>query len=346
VRFFKPRTMRKDAEKVSDPELENSGVKTFSMPPYTSVTTQDDILACFRLLLGRNPNPEEWDGHMAHVGDSLPEVVASYTRSLEFARRGLNTQNTGEIVLTDFHDFKIYSDNNDGAVGKFIRQGVYEPDVTSVFRRILKPGMGILDIGANIGYFSFLSAAVVGESGRVFAIEPNQENAKLFEASRRLNGFKQISLLPVAAGPENGSLALYSSHSTGTTSSLPADLDALLSARLVPCLKLDDVLSKSDVIDLIKIDVDGAEYMALMGCEQLIQRHKPSIISEFAPDLLPGISGVSGEDYLSWFVDRKYSLAIIQPDGSLDEAGSNLSKVMDAYRQRGVDHIDILASNI
>lgn len=312
---------------------------------YQAAATKADILSCFRLLLGRYPHAEEWRGHTMHVGEPLPDVVASYLRSLEFSRRGLMAQDMpGEFIVSTLPEFKIFSDLNDGAVGKFVRDNNYEHDVTAVFRRLLKPGMGVVDIGANIGYFSMLSASVVGEAGRVFAIEPNQQNAKLLEASRRLNGFGQITVVHVAAGPETGILALHTSHSTGTTSDVPDDINALLGARIVPCVTLDSIIPANQPIGLIKIDVDGAEYKAMLGCREMIRRHRPAIISEFAPDLMPGISGISGEDYLRWFGEQGYEVAVIQPDGSSAPMGQEWHRVMEAYQQRGIDHIDILAT--
>ena len=53
--------------------------------PFDPVATVDDIRACFRLLLGRNPNPEEWRGHSSRAGEPLDGVVASYAGSLEFS---------------------------------------------------------------------------------------------------------------------------------------------------------------------------------------------------------------------------------------------------------------------
>lgn len=313
--------------------------------PYSPVASKADIIACFRLLLGRTPHIEEWSGHLSHVGDNLEGMVSSYLKSLEFSRRGLlSHDDQGEIVLTELDGFKIFSDRTDDAVGKVVRAGNYEPEVSAMFRHVLRPGMGVLDIGANIGYFSMLSATLVGPSGRVFAVEANPQNARVLEASRRLNGFDQITLVNMAAGSETGILALHTSHSTGTTSDLPDDISAMLAARIVPSVALDSVIPRDRQINLIKIDIDGGEYVAMRGCEAIIHAHRPAIISEFSPDLLPGISGVSGEDYLRWFGKQGYEVAVIEPDGTRTPMGQDWARVIGAYRRRGIDHIDIFAT--
>ena len=169
-----------------------------------------DVLACFRLILGRNPHAEEWPGHSARVGEPLAGVVASYVNSLEFSRRGLLERNLTEgLALTALPGFRIYTADDDAAVGRHVRGDNYEADVTAVFRRFVRPGMHVIDIGANIGYFTMLSASLAGGGGSVLAVEPNPRNARLLEASRRANGFDHVTLAQVAAGARTGLLVLH-----------------------------------------------------------------------------------------------------------------------------------------
>ncbi|WP_458094221.1 FkbM family methyltransferase [Roseomonas sp. WA12] len=312
--------------------------------PYDGRASLDDIFHCFRLLLGRHPNQEEWPGHSSRVGEPLEAVVGSYVNSLEFARRALSEADaSANYAIAEGEGFRLFASPSDAAVGRHVLAGEYENEVVAVFRSVLRPGMGVLDIGANIGYFSMLSAMLVGPSGRVFAVEPNPGNARMIEASRVLNGFGQVTVLQAGAGRAVGLLALNTSHSNGTTSTLEARSASILEARTVACLPLDSVVPIADSIDLIKIDVEGAEYNALFGCRTIIQRHRPVIISEFSPGLMAGISGISGEGYLNWLSDLGYDLFSIEPDGSLSAANGDPEVIMATYRRRGTDHIDIVA---
>ncbi len=314
--------------------------------PYQDTATEADILQCFRLLLGRNPNPEEWRGHSLRRGEPLAGVVASYLNSLEFHRRGLQERTaTGDVVRTRLPGFEIYSAADDAAVGRFVQQDNYEREVTAVFRRLLQPGMGVLDVGANIGYFAMLSASIVGPDGYVLAVEPNPRNARLLEASRRLNQFEQVVLCQTAAGRRTGLLVLNTSHSNGTTSDPAADLDSLLASETVASIRLDAVVPADRRIDLVKIDVEGAEYTALLGGRATLERCRPVIVSEFSPNMMPGISGVSGPHYLQWLIDLGYDLSVIEADGSATPAGRDTGAVMAAYEGRGTDHIDILCEH-
>jgi len=313
--------------------------------PYHSTASPEDIFYCFRLLLGRHPNREEWQGHSARAGDDLTRIVASYVNSLEFSRRGLLEPSPDPGVrLTRLDGFAIYTSVDDLAVGQSVAAGQYEPEVTAVFRRLLRPGMGVLDLGANIGYFTLLSASLVGATGYVLAVEPNRRNVRLLEASRRANGFAQVTVSQTAAGRDTGLLELNASYSNGTTSALPDRPDAVLGSEIVPCVRADALLPPERRIDLIKADVEGAEYNALLGCRQTIAEHHPVIVSEFSPGLMPGISGISGEEYLRWIIGQGYRLATIRPDGSLQHAERNWRAVIDEYETRGVDHVDIVAT--
>ncbi|HET7700069.1 MAG TPA: FkbM family methyltransferase [Candidatus Limnocylindria bacterium] len=307
--------------------------------------TVEDIFYCFRLLLGRPPNREEWGGHAAQAGEELDTVVRSYLGSLEFARRAeaLAAHQLGDrVTLVRSSGFSIYVPEDDVAVGQHVKRDAYEPNVTAVFRDRLRPGMHVLDVGANIGYYTMLSAALVGPSGSVTAIEPNPSCIKLLEASRRANGFAHVTVLQVAAGRDRGLLVLHGSHSNAMTSAPPDDAGALIRSRTVPSFRIDDLVPADRKIDFVKIDVEGAEHNALSGAVGLIRRCHPTIVSEFSPYTMPGISGVDGRQYLRFLLELGYSMWVIGDGGALRSCGTDPEKVMAAFDESGVDHIDIL----
>jgi FkbM family methyltransferase len=312
---------------------------------YAKTASYEDIFYCFRLLLGRNPNPEEWPGHSSRVGEDLENVVSSYVTSREFAERGLlNKTYHDQLELVRLPRFSLFASNDDLAVGHHVRGGSYEPGVAAIFSRYVKPGMSVVDIGANIGYFTMLSASLVGPSGLVMAVEPNPENIKALEASRRVNGFDQVLIIQAAAGRRTGLLALNVSHSNGMTGQLPDNLDAIFASRPVPCFALDAILPKDRRISLIKIDVEGAELNALIGLSETIDRDQPVIVSEFSPGMLPGISHCSGPEYLRFLTGKGYWIGVIEQDGSEGSFADDVDGVMRAYSLTGIDHIDIIAT--
>ncbi len=204
--------------------------------------------------------------------------------------------------------------------------------------------MSVVDIGANIGYLTMLLASLVEPSGLVVAVEPNPDNIKLLEASRRVNNFDQVLVIQAAAGRETGVLALNVSHSNGMTGELPSNVDAIFATRPVPCFALDAILPKDKHFNLVKIDTEGAELNALIGLSETMDRDRPVIVSEFSPGMLPGISHCSGPEYLRFLIAKGYRIGVIEQDGSENSFGDDVDGVMDAYSRSGVDHIDILAT--
>jgi FkbM family methyltransferase len=312
---------------------------------FNNTATLQDIFYCFRLLLGRNPNPEEWPGHSSRVGEDLDNVVSSYITSREFSARNLMDKTyQNHVELIRLPRFSLFASREDLAVGRYVvSDHSYEPGISALLQRYVQPGMAVIDIGANIGYLTMLLASLVEQSGLVIAVEPNPENVRLLEASRRVNGFPHIAVLELAAGRDTGLLALNTSHSNGVAGDLPADVGSLLRSRLVPCFALDAILPTNRRISLIKLDAEGAEYNALLGLSETIARDLPIIVSEFSPGALPGISHCTGPEYLNFLIARGYRIGVIRPDGSENWFGHDVSGVMDAYARSGIDHIDIVA---
>ncbi len=309
------------------------------------MTTADDIYYCFRLILGRQANREEWVGHSSQIGQDLVTVVAGYTQSLEFVKREMTRKShQSPISLIRHNGFQIYVADDDAAVGQHVAGGSYEPEVAAVFHRVLRPGMSVIDIGANIGYFTMLSAGLVGTSGRVLAIEPNPRNVRLLEASRRANAFENVTILQSAAGRETGVLVLNTTHSNGTTSTASGDLDRLMASETVGCIQVDSLVAPTSRVDFIKVDVEGAEYNALLGCSRILAEHRPIIVTEFSPDMMSSTSMITGPDYLRWLVRCGYAVSIIAKDGAPDVATDTIEQVMAAYEASGTDHIDLIAT--
>ena len=169
--------------------------------PFATSATAEDIYYCFRNpFFGRNPQPHEWPGHISRVGEELREVTRTYLNSKEFlGRKLLNEWLPDDVELAQLDGFSIYTSLNDNAIGKYVRKNSYEPHVVAVFLQFLKPGMAVIDVGANIGFFSLLSAKLVGPTGYVLGVEPNPQNVAFLEASRRRNGFDHVTIVQAAA---------------------------------------------------------------------------------------------------------------------------------------------------
>jgi FkbM family methyltransferase len=232
-----------------------------------------------------------------------------------------------DVGLADVDGVEMFYDKADRSVSFQIQQGIYEPHITALFKRLCKPGMTVVDVGANIGYYALLASGLVGPKGRVVAIEPNSENCRLLLSSVRLKDERtNIVLLPVACDEAMG-WAYYSKH-IGSNGGL-VDSDDLLArpGTVVPTFQLQDIVR--DRVDLIKLDVEGAEYRIVAGARELIEREKPIIISELSRDMLARISGVTAEKYLEFFDGLGYELALIDRDTWEPVAFSSVEQLLE-----------------
>jgi len=270
--------------------------------------------------------------------------VGIFVNSDEFSRRQLFTRPQRAVELVQWSDFRIHVSPDDADVGRPVTRGSYESHVEAAVRKHLKPGMVMIDIGANIGFFAMMGAAIVGPTGHVHAVEPNPDNVRMIEASRRVNAFDHLSVWQTAAARDFGVLMLNASHSNGTTAAISPEIASVLNAHTVMASPLGRLLPGQRKIDFIKIDVEGAEAAALEGLQDLLARDHPVIVTEFCPPMLQGISGRSGQQYLEFLLGHGYELAVLKNDLSLLACGREAGHVLQAYAAAGVDHIDVLAT--
>jgi FkbM family methyltransferase len=166
----------------------------------------------------------------------------------------------------------------------------YEQATTEIFRQIVKPDMVVVDVGANVGYFSLLSAELVGQGGTVYAFEPEPKNHELLKKNIELNSYSNIQSIEMAVSDQCGSTQLFlSALDSGSHSIYDAGARAVRGNHLVTTTTLDAFLAGEawPNVDLVKIDVEGAELKVLAGMERLTERsHAFNLIIEFCPILI------------------------------------------------------------
>lgn len=119
----------------------------------------------------------------------------------------------------------------------------------------------------------------------------------------------------------------------------------MLSSTLVYSMVLDDVLEPyTRKVDVIKIDIEGAEYMAFNGMKNRLAIDRPVIVSEFSPPFLQNISKKKAEDYLDLLlINDNYSLAVIADKDTIINCERNMDMAIQYYNEAPGDHIDIVA---
>ena len=149
-----------------------------------------------------------------------------------------------------------------------------------------------MDIGGNIGYYTLIAASRVGSSGKVYAFEPEPTNFKWLLKNIEMNGYRNVIAVPKAIADRTGPLQLYLGNTTGTHSICPAP-EVRKESIVVEATTLDDFLSAKGWphIEVIKMDIEGAEHLALNGMQRLFKRQNTlKLILEFNLYRLEGTS--------------------------------------------------------
>jgi FkbM family methyltransferase len=192
----------------------------------------------------------------------------------------------------------------------------YEADTTALFKKQIKKGMTVIDVGANLGYYTRLFARLVGPEGKVYAFEADQENFVYLQ--KNCARFPQVEVFPHAVSSSTGTVEFFhvlGSYSTGVHSMLEAENTE---RRVVPSTTIDDFARERKLmIDVLKIDVEGAEPMVFKGMSETLSK-KPFVVFEYTPE--------TSKEFLN-DLKSKHSLYAISKQGTL-MALENLSLEM------------------
>lgn len=207
----------------------------------------------------------------------------------------------------------------------------------ALLRALIKPGMRIVDVGANIGLYALLCARLTGETGRVFAFEPEQNLYRRLRENCARNGVANVESFECAAGSSPGRAAFRRSAFNSGDNRLDSHGSGAVQVEVV---RIDDVLPVSSV-DFIKIDVQGHELGALQGMERLLANDCVRVLFEFSPAALRD-ADTAPEALLRFFSDRGFR--IYQTD---QPALAELTEPGEVIQQlRGRRYTNLLASRI
>lgn len=191
--------------------------------------------------------------------------------------------------------------------GELAIHGIYEPLATDLVRSEIKPGDVVLDVGANIGYYTLIFARCVGTKGRVFAFEPEPGNFALLQENVAANGYRNVTLARLAVSDRAGRAQLYVDRDNAGDCRMYDSHDRRPSVD-IETIRLDDHLASLDRLDLIKMDIQGAEPAALRGMQRLLERHRQvKLLLEFWPYGLQ-LFGADPKEFLDTLCEAGFAL--------------------------------------
>ncbi|MEM2613326.1 MAG: FkbM family methyltransferase [Nitrososphaerota archaeon] len=206
------------------------------------------------------------------------------------------------------HKMALYLSNNEISNALFI-YGSYEENETEILERIIKRGDVVVDIGANIGYYTLIFARLVGKDGKVFAFEPEPTNFKLLKINVLKNGYDNVIFERKAVTHKTNSVKLYVSDKPGNHRIYESTNNP--NFLIVDSISLDDYfnnLNEKNKINVIKMDIEGAEYAAFKGMTSLLLNNpNVKIVTEFNPERLKA-AGINPKKYLRILFKYRFSL--------------------------------------
>lgn len=254
--------------------------------------------------------------------ERTPEPVRRLARPVLAALRRRKRRHTPLPPGADPFDLPAYAVEVDTAVGTLWldgtdahltpwvqRQGVWEADVMRFLTRRLGPGGVFADVGANVGFHTVLAAQIVGPSGKVFAIEPVPTTLKILRANLVRHNLQVVVLAAAASDvPGHRSLEVDPSYRSGA-----AFADSGIEVRAAP---LDELLP--DVaVDVLKIDVEGAEPLVLRGAHRVLERSANLVaLVEFRAE--PHLSGEEPEEVLAFYESLGLELCLLRRNGDVE----------------------------
>jgi len=200
------------------------------------------------------------------------------------------------VVLINIEGNKMYMNTDDrGVVPMLLIDGAMEKYDTELFKKMVKEGMVVVDIGANIGYFTLIAAKLVGKSGIVYAFEPEPSNYELLCKNIEVNGYTNVIPIQKAVSNRKGKAKIWCDNINFASPSFSRDNvlvflkdNVLEKDRFVEVetITLDEFLKntvRNAKVDIIKIDAEGAEGLIIDGAKQALESNNLKIIMEFWP---------------------------------------------------------------
>jgi len=197
----------------------------------------------------------------------------------------------------------------------------FERMETGFVKRLLRRDMTVVDAGAHHGLYTLLASKQVGWSGKVIAIEPSPRECVRLEKHLRVNRCSNTELVSCALGEDTGEADLYlvDGFQDWCNSLRPPEVDEPIRTVRVPVRRLDDVLGELGVfkVDLIKLDVEGAELSVLYGAMKLLHgRSRPAILAE-VQDIRTQPWGYAAREILQFLIRMDYRWFAIAAKGAL-----------------------------
>lgn len=264
--------------------------------------------------------------HVDAFSNQLKHVVSRGFRKIEDTKlRPIAYLGNNKALTTTRFGHKIVVDTRDMSLAPHIlMDGEWEAWIVQVFLTFIKPGMNVVDVGSNVGFYSLLAAEKIGPDGSLTCFEANSELASTLFHNLQINGFTDRSKVlnkAVFSHKTKLDFKIYENYMGSSSIWASEEIASTFHDKLrtveVDAISLDEYFSENAKVDLLKIDAEGAEPFILKGSERLISANPNIIIiMEFVPALIERSYG-SVEQFYNDIHDYGLTVYEIKTDSSL-----------------------------
>ncbi|ATE84735.1 hypothetical protein B9J07_25630 [Sinorhizobium sp. LM21] len=288
----------------------------------------------FQLLLERDPSQDEIDARLDRYSD-IRQVRNEIIRSPEYV-----IKNGGNVAYREaqnvFADLMPYGVNGllcvnlSDYIGLSIVNAQYELDEVAFVKKRVKPGYTFVDVGANIGLFTIIASDLVWSGGKVFAFEPVPATLHYLRRSIAANRFcSNVTIMQtIVADRSSDDFEIAFQPIEEGSGSSGGSFIVNKCEQLAPHLKreaigaepMDKLISEGEKVHFIKVDIEGAEPLAMKGAERILSTYSPLVMSEVHPAQLQAVSKTDWRGYFELMRGYGYTPFFFQGEELTEEA--------------------------
>jgi len=240
-----------------------------------------NVLIFFKKIVKRIKN-DSFKQFISRIGLHLIIIYPKIKRMI-YLKLLRNKFKNERFIVKEINESKMYLDIKDNGISaELLSKGIREPFSTEYFKNEIKKGDICVDIGANIGYYALLESRLVGDKGKVYAIEPVPENIKLLKRNIEINQYSNIDIFQLAVGDNNGSGFIHLFNGSNLHSMNKNNSFESKHRIPVKIITLDKFLEGKPYPNIIRMDTEGYEEEIIKGMKRTLSMEKPlKIFMEF-----------------------------------------------------------------
>lgn len=248
-----------------------------------------------------------------------------------------------EILQIRCRGISLFVNSRDEFIAPaLINYGVYERLETELFENSVRRGMIIIDIGSNLGYYACIAAKLLKGEGRVYAFEPDPKNYDLLIKNTQLNGYTNVVGINKALSDTRGMTSLFlNEHNFGGNSLSQHNVSSTSSVIDVETITLDEFVSETKLlkVDLLKIDVEGAEGLVFDGAKKLLANGPKRIFMELWPEGLRNL-GTDASQLARRLTSYGYGVSVINEEQRRVEKLKDENAILEVIERCRMAHTE------